>query len=80
MPCDPAGTHYTVPGHFLPATSLVSQNNLQFIQCLTFKEGEKSKRLPVMTLIGVICENNDSEGTIWHQLQTIMRGKIFSIS
>lgn len=62
MPCNPASTHYTVPEHFILVTSLVSQNNLQFIQCFTFKEGQKSKKLSVMTLIGVICKNSDSEG------------------
>lgn len=62
MPCGPASTHYTVPEHVIFVTSLVSQSNLQFIQCFTFKAGEKSKKLLVMTLIGVIYKNSDSKG------------------
>lgn len=73
MPCNPASTHCTVPEHFILVTSLVSQNNLQFIQCFTFKEGKKSKKLSVVTLIGVICKhkyskgNNLDNGTNWKQ-------------
>lgn len=65
-PCNPARTHWAVPEHFPLATSLVSQNNLQFVQCLAFEEGQKFKKLFVITLMGVICKNRDSKGTVWH--------------
>lgn len=71
MPCGPASTHYTVPEHVVFVTSLVSQSNLQFIQCFTFKEGQKSKKLLVMTLIGVIYKNSDLRETVWTMTLTL---------
>lgn len=62
MLCNPASTHYTVPEHFILVTNLVSRNNLRFLQCFTFKEGQNSQKLSVMALVGVICKNNDSKG------------------
>lgn len=62
MLCNPASKHYTVPEHSILVTNLVSQSNLQFLQCFTFKEGQNSQQLSVTALVGVIYKNNDSKG------------------